>query len=88
MRQSMFGDHIVESQEDDLGVAFIAAGLDPDECYALITPADGEDGISVEFLGGENGEEVCSTDPEHLKFADMAVARLWARSWCEDVQER
>lgn len=87
MRRSMFGDYIVEGKEDDLGEAFMMAEVDPDECYALISD-EGEEGISIEFFGGENGEEVCSTDPEHLPFTDVAAAKQWARTWVPDVQTR
>lgn len=83
MRITAFGDAIVESTKDDMGLveALQEAG---DEIYAVVR-ADEErsDKFTFEILRNDNGEILVSSDPIFNSHQD---ARAYLRGWVSDIQ--
>ena len=80
MRHTMFGDVVIESTEDDLGVH-----IDNDGAYAMISA--GDDGIFFfEIQGNEEGEERGQSDGI---FDSVDDARKYLSGWFaySDIQE-
>lgn len=78
MRRTLFGDFYVETVEDDLAPAFASAGVDPEDCYALVSDQ------VVEIMDNETGEVVATSDDDLFKTTKDATD--WAKSWVSDVQ--
>lgn len=83
MRRSTTGDYYAESIDDDIGEAFMAAELEPSECYASINQV--ADGFEVEILGNQDGETIVTSDDG--MFPEYEAAFAWAKSWVSDVQK-
>ena len=84
MRKTMFGDQIIESVDDDLGLveAFQNVGS---EIYAVIRADEESTGkFDFEIMENASGETVVSSDPI---FGSVLDARAYLRGWVEDVQE-
>ena len=75
MRQTMFGDTVIENAKDDLGEAIVdhEAGT----IHAVIRE-DEPGKFSFEIMENENGEGVASSD---AFFGDINTARTYLRGW-------
>lgn len=83
MRTTVFGDTVIESDKDDMGLveALQDAG---DNVYAVIREPDEETGkYDFEVMKNESGETVVSSDPI---FDTQDAARTYLRGWIRDIQ--
>ncbi|MEE8372502.1 MAG: hypothetical protein V3R87_02035 [Dehalococcoidia bacterium] len=83
MRTSMFGDPIIESASDDLGLVerLQEAG---DEIYAVVTLDRYESGkFYFEIMNNSDGEGIVSSEPIFETFMDAAD---YLRGFVTDIQ--
>ncbi|MEE8372805.1 MAG: hypothetical protein V3R87_03605 [Dehalococcoidia bacterium] len=83
MRQTAFGDVIIESETDDLGSveALRDAG---DEIYAVIRPCEeGSGKFSFEVLHNADGEEIVSSE---AIFDSPRAIRAYLQGYVSEVQ--
>jgi len=75
MRRSMFGDFIIESDQDDLGEALLE--VDPDDLYASIEPGE-EGGFCFNIRNNDDDQSVAMSD-EFFETTD--AARKYLAGW-------
>ena len=83
MRTTMFGDTVIDSTKDDLGLVedLQEAG---DEIYAVIRESEDTPGMyDFEVLQNEDGEMVVSSDPI---FDSRDAVRRYLSGWVSDIQ--
>ena len=83
MRKTMFGDTVIESAEDDMGLieALQDAG---DDIYAVVRAnEDGSGKYDFEIMNNEDGEVIISSDPI---FDSQDAAKAYLRGWVSDIQ--
>ena len=83
MRKTMFGDTVIESTDDDLGLVE-AFQMADDAIYAVIrADEEGTGKFNFEVMENESGVTVVSSDPI---FGSVLDARAYLRGWVKDIQ--
>lgn len=69
MRQTMFGDAIVETLADDIGIYMSDHEIDDEDYHAVLEYEEGE-GFWFDIRRNDDGETVISCDPGVFKSED------------------
>lgn len=80
MRQTAFGDTVIETVEDDMGAEVDLCGT-----YATIREDDDDGGFYFEIQDNESGESIASSDSF---FESADAVRSYLRGWYDhaDIQ--
>ncbi len=83
MRTTMFGDTVIESENDDLGLVEALQEAGDDVC-AVIRAAEEESGkFDFEIMNNDDGEVIVSSEPI---FDSQDDAKKYLRGWVKDIQ--
>ena len=84
MRTTMFGDKVIESVDDDLGLVEALQEEGPENVYAVVRADEEGSGLfDFEVMRNDDGEAIVSSDPI---FESQQAARDYLRGWVSDVQ--
>lgn len=79
----MFGDKVIESVDDDLGLVEALQETDG-EVYAIIRADEDKSGkFYFDVLMNDDGQEIVTSDPI---FDSQDAARAYLKGWVSDIQ--
>lgn len=82
MRTTAFGDTVIESLDDDLGL--VEALQESEGCYALVrADEEGSSHFYFEIMDNESGEPIVTSESI---FVDFAAAKGYLKGYVSDVQ--